>query len=392
MNPVAYLETGILECEDNLVALARFPAEWVDLIYLDPPFFSNRNYEVIWGDEAEVRSFEDRWEGGIQVYLDWMEARLRHMHRILKPTGSLYLHCDPSAGHYLKVLMDSIFGMSNFRSEIIWKRTRAHSSARRFGPVHDNILFYTRSDRYTWKQRYQPLPEETIEAWYNNVEPETGQRFNRADLTAAGIRSGPSGSPWRGIDPSLKGRHWAIPGFVADVVAGRDTLEALDALDVAGRIFWPRRKGGMPMVKRYLSESRGVPAQDVITHISPLKNITTERIGYPTQKPEALLELFIESSSKPDDIVLDPFCGCGTTVAVAHRLRREWIGIDISPQAVEIMKQRLNKLGARPEVQGLPTSVDDLHKLGPFDFQRWVIKRVVANPPPRLTGDMGIDG
>ena len=393
MAPVGYLETSVLHCGDNLDLLPQFPDDCVDLIYLDPPFFTNRHYEVIWGDEAEVRSFRDRWEGGIQHYLGWMEQRLRQMHRVLKPTGALYLHCDPTAGHYLKVMLDEIFGsMSRFQSEIIWKRTSAHSGARRFGPVHDTIFFYTKSDDYTWNQVYQPLPQETIDQWYNNVEPETGRRFNRADLTAAGRRSGPSGKPWRGTDPGARGRHWAIPRFVADIVEGKDTAEALDALDAAGRIFWPKREGGKPMLKRYLDESRGVPAQDVITHISPLKNVTSEREGYPTQKPEALLEVLITASTRPDDIVLDPFCGCGTTVAVAHRLQRRWVGIDISPKAVEIMKRRVSKLGAAPTTYGLPESVEDLWRLNGRDFQRWVMGRVGADKSPRDSGDMGIDG
>jgi DNA modification methylase len=392
MTPVAFLETGVLHCGDNLNLLPQVPAECIDLIYLDPPFFTNRDYEVIWEDDAEVRSFEDRWEGGIQHYLGWMEPRVRQMHRVLKPTGSLYLHCDPTAGHYLKVLLDHIFGgMGHFQSEVIWKRTSAHSGARRYGPVHDTIFFYTKSDKYVWNQQYQPLPQETIDQWYNNFDPD-GRRFNRADLTAAGRRSGSSGQPWRGFDPGSKGRHWAIPGFVKEIVSGKDTGDALDALDAAGRIFWPKREGGRPMVKRYLSESRGVPAQDVVTHISPLKNMTTEREGYPTQKPEALLELFIGASTKPGDIVLDPFCGCGTTVAVAHRLQRQWIGMDISPKAVEIMKRRVSKLGAVPITYGLPETVEDLQRLSGFDFQRWVVGRVGADPSPTDTGDMGIDG
>ena len=150
MNPISFLETGVLQREDNLHALARFPSECIDLVYLDPPFFSNRHYEVVWHDDAEVRSFEDRWEGGIENYLEWMEARLVHLHRVLKPTGSLYLHCDPNAGHYLKVACDRIFdSRKRFQGEIIWKRTSAHSDARRYGRVHDTILFYTKSSTYT---------------------------------------------------------------------------------------------------------------------------------------------------------------------------------------------------------------------------------------------------
>jgi adenine specific DNA methylase Mod len=155
VNAVGYLETGVIHCDDNLHALAQFPAECVDLVYLDPPFFSNRIYEVIWGDEAEVRSFEDRWEGGINVYLDWMESRVLHLHRILKPAGSFYIHCDSSARHYLKVMLDSVFNRSNFRTEIIWKRTSAHSDARGYGRVHDTILFYTKSRDFTWNPQPQ---------------------------------------------------------------------------------------------------------------------------------------------------------------------------------------------------------------------------------------------
>jgi site-specific DNA-methyltransferase (adenine-specific) len=212
------------------------------------------------------------------------------------------------------MLLDGVFGPRNFRNEIIWKRTSAHNSARRFGPVHDTIFFYTKSEDYTWRPAFQPLPQETADQRYNNVEPQTGRPFNRADLTAAGTHKGPSGSPWRGIDPTDKGRHWAIPGFVGDLVRGKDTLDALDALDAAGRIHWPKRVGGTPMLKRYLDEARGIAAQDVITDISPLNNVAVERLGYPTQKPEALLERIIVASSSAGKTVLDPFCGCGTAV------------------------------------------------------------------------------
>ena len=168
-----------------------------------------------------------------------------------------------------------------------------------------------------------------------------GRRFNRADLTAAGVRTGPSGATWRGINPTDKGRHWAIPGFVGKAVAGKSTLEALDALDAAGRIHWPRKAGGMPMLKRYVEESKGVAAQDVITDINPLNNATAERLGYPTQKPEALLDRLILASSNPGDAVLDPFCGCGTAVASAQRLGRRWVGIDITHLATALIKHRL---------------------------------------------------
>src|SRR5215216_6858045 len=170
-------------------------------------------------------------------------------------------------------------------------RDQAHNSAKRFGPVHDTILFYAKGDRYTWKQAWQPIPQETVDAWYNNVEAETGRRFNRADLTAAGVRSGPSGAIWRGIDVTAKGRHWAIPGFIK--LKAKSTLDALEELDIVGRFHWPKSAGGMPMLKRYLDESPGISAQDIISEIQPLNNVARERLGYPTQKPLALLERLI---------------------------------------------------------------------------------------------------
>lgn len=206
---IGYLETDVLYCGDNLERLAVLPSESVDLIYLDPPFFSNRKYEVIWGDEAEVRSFEDRWEGGINHYIAWMRERVMEMHRVLKPTGSIYLHCDPHASHYLKVMMDEFFGPTNFRSEVIWKRTSAHSSAKRYGPVHDTLLFYSKSNRYTWNQSYQPYTEDYIETFFDQVDRD-GRRWKRENLTGSGTRNGKTGQPWRGIDITAKGRHWGF--------------------------------------------------------------------------------------------------------------------------------------------------------------------------------------
>ena len=387
------VDTGVLYCNDNLERLAALPDECVDLVYLDPPFFSNRVYEVIWGDEAEVRSFEDRWEGGILHYVGWMKERAVEMARVLKPTGAIYLHCDPHASHYLKVMMDEVFHPRNFLNEVIWKRSSAHSSAKRFAPVHDTILYYAKGRGHTWNPAFQPIPQDTVDAWYNNVEPGTGRRFNRADLTAAGPRSGSSGSVWRGIDPTAKNRHWAIPSFVGDFVKGLDTAEALDALDAAGRLFWPKKRGGQPMLKRYLDESPGIPALDVVTDIQPLNNVTAERLGYPTQKPEALLERLIAASSNPGDVVLDPFCGCGTTVAVAERLGRQWIGVDISATAIEIMRRRLwNQARLRPVIVDMPDTEEALRRLKPFEFQNYVVNALHGEQAPKKVGDMGIDG
>ncbi len=381
MAPVRYLETGVLYRADNLVRLREFPDECVDLIYLDPPFFSNRRYEVIWGDEAEVRSFEDRWEGGIRHYVEWMRERMVEIHRVLNPTGSLYLHCDPSASHYLKVMLDPLFEGTGggFRSEIIWKRSSAHSDTkqgrRQHGRIHDVILFYAKGDEWTWNPVYTPYDQDYVDSFYKHVEPETNRRYRLSDIT------GPGGAAKGNPKYEVMGvtRYW------------RYSKAKMKELIDEGRIV-QTKPGAVPAYKRYLDEMPGVPLQDVWTDISPIPSRGAERLGYPTQKPETLLERIIESSSDKGQIVLDPFCGCGTTIAVAQRLQREWIGIDISPQAVGIMKRRVDKLGANAKVQGLPATIEDLRELGPFEFQNWVVQRVHGVVSARKSGDMGIDG
>jgi DNA modification methylase len=433
-------EGNVLYYGDNLDVLRRYVKdEMVDLVYLDPPFNSNQDYNVLFAERngsraaAQIKAFEDTWqwdesaaralqetverggrvseamqaiqrllgESDMLAYLSMMAPRLVELRRVLRSTGSLYLHCDPTASHYLKILMDGVFGAANFRSEIIWKRSSAHSSSKRYSPVHDTILFYVKGEPYTWNPYYAPLPQETADAWYNNVEPETGRRFNRADLTAAGVRTGPSGAPWRGVNPTEKGRHWAIPGFVKGIAEGKGTQEALDGLDAAGRIFWPKAKGGIPMVKRYLEEARGVPPLDVIVDVSPLNNVAAERLGYPTQKPVALLERLISASSNEGDTVLDPFCGCGTTIAAAQALKRAWIGIDITHLAIGLIKNRLrDTFGDRAvetyQVIGEPVSVPDAERLAaedPYQFQWWALGLAGARPVEQKKGaDRGIDG
>ena len=220
MTPVGYLETSVLHRKDNLLVLREFPAECIDLIYLDPPFFSNRNYEVIWGDEAEMRSFEDRWAEGFDKYVEWMEHRLIEMHRILKPTGSLYLHCDPTASHHLKVALDRIFGRGRFRSEIIWKRSSAHSDTRQGrkapGSIHDTILFYTKGDEWTWNPIYLPYDAKYVESKYKHVDPRTGRRYRLDNLTAA-KPGGDQQFEWRGCRP-YRGRHWAYSRAKLDLM------------------------------------------------------------------------------------------------------------------------------------------------------------------------------
>jgi DNA modification methylase len=443
------VETNALYYGDNEGILRDFvPDGSVDLIYLDPPFNSNRDYNLIFKDasgartDASILAFEDTWHWGpdasakydyltnsarhqgrvpesasqviaslrtgikgsdMLAYLVEMTVRLVELRRVLKPTGSLYLHCDPTASHYLKVILDAIFGPERFRSEVIWKRSSAHSSSQRWSAVHDTLLFYSKGDTFTWNPVHQPLPQSTVDAWYNNIEAETGRRFNRADLTAAGTRTGSSGSPWRGVDPTSKGRHWAIPRFVKDIVGDLDTQEALDALDAAGRLFWPKARGGIPMLKRYIDEARGVPPLDVITDISPLNNVAAERLGYPTQKPQALLERIIQVSSNPGDIVLDPFCGCGTALVAAQKLGRKWIGIDITYLAIAVMKARLHDMfGIEAHIVGAPTEVAGAKLLaeqgleGRYQFEHWALTLVDAHPAgggeKKKGADSGIDG
>jgi site-specific DNA-methyltransferase (adenine-specific) len=336
------------------------------------------------------------------AYVIEMTIRLVELHRVLRSTGSLYLHSDPTVSHYLKLVLDALFGPRSFRNEVIWKRSSAHNASKKWSPVHDVILFYTKSSTFTWRPIYQPLPAKTLAGWYNNVEPETGRRFNRADLTAPGIRSGASGAPWRGIDPTSKGRHWAIPRFASEIVGSLGTHEALDALDAAGRLHWPRKANGAPMLKRYIEEAQGVPPLDVITDIAPLNNATTERLGWPTQKPRALLQRLIEVSTDPGDLVLDAFCGCGTALDAAERLHRSWIGVDISWRAISIMQDRLRALGLdNVPVEGSPRDLDGARERsrmlpdGREQFEAWALTLVGAVPhggPQRKGADQGADG
>jgi DNA modification methylase len=375
------LETGIIYCEENLERLARLPSESVDLIYLDPPFFSNRDYEVIWGDEAEVRSFEDRWEGGMNHYVGWMHERMVEMQRVLGSGGSLYLHCDPSASHYLKVMMDGVFGINNFRNEIVWRRSTPKGlMSRRLARNHDVLLNYQASDDATWNNdaaftAYDPnaLDEKTANKY--RYRDEDGRVYRLSDLT--------NPNPNR---PNLTYE------FLGVTKVWRWTKERMHAAYEAGLIV-QTRPGTVPQLKRYLDEQRGRPLDDVWVDIDPLNSQARERLGYPTQKPEALLERIIGLTTVQGDTVLDPFCGCGTTVAVAEQMDREWVGIDISPTAVEIMKARLEKLGATDvKTVGMPENEEELRRLKPFEFQNWVIRRVDGAHSHKKTGDMGIDG
>ena len=362
---------------DNLDILRGLNSETIDLIYLDPPFNSNRSYSAPIGSRAAGAAFEDTWtldredvawmgliadqhpdihnvvlaagthSTGMQSYLRMMAVRLLEMHRLLAPTGSIYLHCDPTASHYLKLLMDAVFGRDRFRNEIVWKRQSSHNRAKRWGPIHDTVLFYARSD-YTWNRVLQPLDQDYISRFYNCDD--TRGKFGMFDLTGPGMRDGDTGQPWRGIDPSERSRHWELPPDRAlpawfqfpdgySTMTARDRLDVLDEQDL---IYWPPR-GSVPRFKRYLTAASGAPVTDVVNDIPPIGARAKERLGFPTQKPVALLERIIEASSNRGDVVLDPFCGCATACVAADNLSREWLGIDISPKAVELVHMRLRE-------------------------------------------------
>lgn len=417
---------------DNLRVLRESIApESVDLIYLDPPFNSNASYNVLFkgptGSEsaAQIEAFDDTWhwtdaaeeafgevlrsgngaaaemlramrsflgENDMMAYLAMMAARLLELHRVLKPTGSLYLHCDPTASHYLKILLDAVFGARNFRNEVIWKRTSSHPSTKKWGPVHDIILFYSRGNNFKWNPVYSEYDPEYINTFFD-MKDDDGRRWKRSDITGAGTRRGETGKPWRGIDITAKGRHWGNPPSV------------LDELDANGRIHWPAKEGGMPRLKQYPEDLPGVPASDVITDISAMHNLSDERLGYPTQKPVALLERILSASSNPGDVVLDPFCGCGTTVHAAQKLGRSWIGIDVTHLAIGLIEKRLRDAfpGVEFRTHGVPQDIEAARDLAArgrenknyyFEFEKWALSLIAAQPGnlSKKGADRGIDG
>ncbi|HEY5382181.1 MAG TPA: DNA methyltransferase [Acidobacteriaceae bacterium] len=403
--PSSLLDTRVIYCGDNLEQLGKLPAACVDLIYIDPPFNSNRNYEVFWGETKEKRSFEDRHES-TRAYIDFMRPRCVEMARVLKKTGSFYFHCDWHASHYVKVMLDQIFGENNFQNEIVWKRSFAHNSAGRYGIIHDTIFFYSGSKEFVWNDQYQPYDPEYVETFFDRSDPD-GRLWMRMDLTGDGIRNGESGESWRGIDVTAKGRHWAIPREEMQqyrLPTDATSRQKLEALDAAGAIHWPKKSGGVPRLKRYADRSPGVLLQSVWNDIRPLHNLSAERLGYPTQKPLPLLERIIKASSNENDIVLDAFCGCGTALVAAQNLNRQWIGIDISPTACRVMAKRLRDVCKIPEseklweigrgfvVRDLPWTEKQLRTIPPFEFENWAVIALGGIPNKTQVGDMGIDG
>jgi DNA modification methylase len=459
---------------DNLEVLRKYiKDETVDLCYIDPPFNSKRNYNQIYNnigseDRAQAQAFIDTWvwdenanegfaeilandrgcfttktvdlikgldavltKGSLFAYLVSMTLRIAEIHRVLKTTGSFYLHCDPTASHYLKLVMDAIFVSQGgeYQNEIIWRRTGSHNKVKRYGPIHDVIFFYTKSKKYTWNSPKRPYMKGHVDE--HLVKDEKGYRTNYYGnvLTGSGTRNGESGKEWRGFNPTAKNRHWAIPGaLIEDLIeedfSGLTQHQKLDRLYELGHITIVEGEA-WPMYERYIKPTDGQALSDIwafqpytsgTVFNSPLgidedvRWLSTkdqERMGYQTQKPEALLERIIAASSNEGDVVLDAFCGCGTTIAVAERLKRNWLGIDITYQSISLILRRLEgqhgkeilnniKLNGIPQdmasAQALALKQDDrLRK----EFEKWAVltftnNRAVIND--KKGGDKGIDG
>lgn len=431
---------------DNLRVLREsVDDESIDLVYLDPPFNSAANYNVLFreatGEQsaAQITAFEDTWHwtheseatyqelvtdaperlaklveamrqtlgtNDMIAYLVMMSPRLVELHRVLKPTGSIYLHCDPTASHYLKLLMDAIFHPQNFLNDITWQRSDTHNDARKqFSAISDHILLYRKSDQHKFNKQHTPHAEQTLQDWYLFLEmpdgtirrmtkeereiqriPAGARRFNTGDMT--------SPNPRPNLMYEYKGYPYPAKGW-------RYSREKMEELDKKGLLLFPSTKDGRIMLKRYLDEQEGVTVGDVWTDISQIRAAMAERLGYPTQKPEALLERIINASSNEGDLVLDPFCGCGTTINVAERLHRRWIGIDITHLAVSLIRNRLHDTFGTElspyEVQGTPqdtASAEALALQDRYQFQWWALSLIEARPAQdkKKGKDTGIDG
>jgi len=435
------VETNALYFGDNLKVLSEklpdgtyvFPSESVDLVYLDPPFNSNRDYSVIFkeaggeGADAQIKAFTDSWHWGpgardtfedltttavnegrmpdnvarllaslvdgvghndMSAYLVMMTPRLVQMHRVLKPTGSLYLHCDPTASHYLKIVLDALFGPMNFRNEIVWERTVSHNlRTKGWVRVNDVILFYSRTDRFTFNQLYTEYGEAQMSRYKVDA---AGRRYKAENLTF----SSPNASrqfEWRGAKPPSN-RSWGA------------SLDQLEGWYAEGRILLKR--DGSPRLdglKIYLDDTKGKPIGSNWTDIPRIGNTSGERLGYPTQKPLALLERIVSASSNEGDVVLDPFCGCGTATIAAEKLKRKWVGIDITHLSIAVMRSRLfDSFGlADVPVHGVPADLESARLLaaeskdGRYEFQWWALSLIEARPvggERKKGADRGIDG
>jgi DNA modification methylase len=389
--PSALVDTRVVYCGYNLEQLKKLPDACVDLVYIDPPFNSNRNYEVFWGETREKRSFEDRHES-TQAYIEFMRPRCVQLARVVKQTGSFYYHCDWHASHYVKLMLDQILGENNFQNEIVWKRSTAHSDSKQgatqYGRIHDVLFLYTGGGCATFNTQFVPYDQSYIESHYRYVEEGSGRRYRKGDLTA-NKPGGDTSYEWKGVRP-YEGRYWAF------------SKQKMEEFEAQGRLVYTRT--GMPEYKRYLDEMPGCPLQDVWDDIAPLNSQAKERLGYPTQKPLPLLERIINVSSNPNDIVLDAFCGCGTALVAAQNLGRQWIGIDISPTSCRVMAKRLRDVCRLREdenywrhgngfvVRDLPKTEKQLRDIPPFEFENWAVIALGGIPNKTQVGDMGIDG
>lgn len=418
---------------DNLEIMRRHINDSsVDLIYLDPPFNSKVNYNILFRDgqdTAQVKAFEDKWtfngtahdaytdlmqsrisdtmqglkkilgDAGTMAYLCIMAVRLLEMHRALKDTGSIFLHCDPTASHYLKVVMDAVFGAKNFRNEIVWRRSHNKGTGRKMAAVHDVILFYAKSKTATFNTVRIGHNQEYVKRFYC-YRDEHG-KYRLVLLTGPGKTTGESGQSWRGVDPTSIGRHWAAPREFPPHMKKPPDYDAvsvhqkLDMLDKLGLVHWPKKKNGMPQFKRYLYG--GTALTDVITDINPLYKASSEYLGFQTQKPRALIARLVKMATNSDDLVMDPFCGCGTTVEAAVALNRRFIGIDASVEATALIQRRIKEAhDIDVKIEGLPYTIEQAEMLGSTDgheFQRWIISKMPGFlPNEKQSCDGGVDG
>lgn len=349
-------KTNTIYRGDNLEIMRAMPDGFVDLCYIDPPFFTQKDYKNIWGDKESVLDWDasrlngffdtqdffekhvHNGEKGLAAYLAWMRIRLIEVHRILKPTGSFYLHLDYHAVHYVKVILDEIFGYQNFRNEIIWRRKMGSnntSEARRYPSNTDTILFYTKSNKYTFNPQFLPYDPEYVKKTYRFDDGDGRGPYHKSDLSA------PSYSPtlvysYKGYSPPKKG--WRV------------NLATMKKLDADGRLVFPKSKEGRINKKQYLNELKGMPIENIWSDINMVRKQSAESCGWPTQKPVALLERILKFSSNEGDMVFDCFAGCGTAMHAAQVLKRKWVGIDISPTAMKVNKKRLEEMDAKVQI------------------------------------------
>lgn len=430
MEDLHSLENSLIcgDCKDRM--FEHIPTDSIDLIYMDPPFFSGTQYDLIWGKDskATIQSFEDAafykkvcgkcnadWgkdekgndfelcdnykcdgvledakdvrRNDIETYMGWLKDRIRECCRVLKPTGSIYVHLDWHAVHYVKVMMDEIFGINNFRNEIIWKRTSGVKTSqfkdKRYSVLTDTILYYSKTNRYTFESDRikERLSEEELIEKYPLID-DIGRYHLRTLLRSASM----------GERPNLV---YEYKGFTPDKYGWRMVKEKVESLDAFGNLHW--NNNGKPYRKIRIGEDKGKPIPNLWDDIQNVKSPL-----YPTQKPESLLERIIEASSNPGDLVLDPFCGCGTTITVAQRLSRRWIGIDIEPISCTVQQARMERtygkefpiidLGKQITEAEAKQATIDARKMDPFAFQKWAVLLLGGEPNSRVVGDDGIDG